>query len=137
MSSLIMRASARYLLWTMFAFSVFVLLRGHNEPGGGFIGGLFATAGLAVYAISVGKRRARALLPLDPKAVLGLGLVLALASGLPALLAAGEPYLTHQWATLDLGFAAVPLGTALIFDVGVYLVVIGAVTAILFEFLED
>ncbi len=128
MSSVILRTSARPILALMLAFSVYLLLRGHNAPGGGFIGGLFAASGLAVHAIAFGRRAAEAALRLSPRAVLGAGLLLAGASGLPALLLA-EPFLTHLWWSA--------LSTALVFDVGVYLTVVGSVCVFLFELTED
>lgn len=128
MPSVILRTSARPLLALMLVFSLYLLLRGHNAPGGGFIGGLFAASGFAVYAIAFGRRAAEAALRFSPKAVLGAGLLLALVSGLPAFLL-GVPFLTHLWWSV--------LSTALVFDVGVYLTVVGAVCAFLFELTED
>jgi multicomponent Na+:H+ antiporter subunit B len=129
--SLILRASARYVLWTAVALSVFVLLRGHNEPGGGFIGGLIGALGFVFHAIALGPAATRRALRLEPLAWAGIGLALATASGLPALLWHGEPLLTHQW--LD----GVPVGTAIPFDVGVYLVVLGFALAFALPFIGD
>ena len=78
-------------------FSVFLLLRGHNEPGGGFVGGLVAAAAFALYAIAYGVERARRALLVKPLTLLGAGLLIALASGVPAVLR-GQPFLTAQWA---------------------------------------
>lgn len=135
MNSLILRTSARLLLPALLLFSLIVLLRGHNAPGGGFIGGLIAASGFALHALANGRETALATLRVEPIALLGAGLLLAVLSGVAGMVA-GEPFLTHQWAILDLGLTTLPLGTALPFDVGVYLVVLGAVTTILFEFME-
>ena len=78
-------------------FSVFLLLRGHNEPGGGFVGGLVAAAAFALYAIAFGVKRARQALLVKPMTLLGAGLLIALFSGLPAVLR-GQPFLTALWA---------------------------------------
>jgi multicomponent Na+:H+ antiporter subunit B len=131
MNSLILRTSSRLILPAALAFSVYVLLRGHNEPGGGFIGGLIAAAGIAVHAIPRGHGALMALLRASPKAYIGAGIGLALLSGLPALVLA-EPPLTHQWLNPGIG-----LGTTLAFDLGVYLVVVGAVLTFLSYYLED
>src|SRR5690606_11541287 len=120
MNSVILRVSSRFVLPAAILFSLYVLLRGHNEPGGGFIGGLIAAAGLTVHGLAFGRAVLLALLRLSPKAIIGLGLAPALISGLPALFLA-EPYLTHQWGTI----AGLAIGTTLLFDIGVYLVVIG------------
>jgi multicomponent Na+:H+ antiporter subunit B len=129
--SLILRASARYVLWAGLALSVFVLLRGHNEPGGGFIGGLIGALGFVFHALARGPAETRRVLWLDPLAWGGIGLLLATASGLPALLLHAEPLLTHQW--ID----GLPIGTAIPFDIGVYLVVLGFALAFVLPFLGE
>ena len=130
MNSLILRTTSRLILPAALIFSVYILLRGHNNPGGGFIGGLIAAAGIAVHALPRGYDGLIALLRASPKTYIGAGLVFAIVSGLPALFLA-EPFLTHHWFFLNLG-----LGTTLIFDGGVYLVVIGAVLTFLSYYLE-
>jgi multicomponent Na+:H+ antiporter subunit B len=108
------------------AASLWVLLRGHNEPGGGFIGGLIAVAASILWAVAHGSRAAARRLPLrDPLRLAAAGVLLAGASGLPALWL-GSAYLTHPWITLPLGPASLPLSTVLLFDLGVYLCVWGA-----------
>ncbi|WP_137126570.1 MnhB domain-containing protein [Roseomonas sp. HF4] len=129
--SLILGVSARYLLAFAIPLSVFVLLRGHNEPGGGFIGGLIGAIGLGFHAIALGSAATRRLIRLDPIAIGGIGLLLGIAAGLPALLVHGEPFLTQQW------IGALPIGTALVFDIGVYLVVVGFALGFLLPVLED
>jgi multicomponent Na+:H+ antiporter subunit B len=134
--SLILKTSARYLLITALVLSVFVLLRGHNEPGGGFIGGLIAAAGFAFYGVAFGQRRTYRVMRLHPLAWCGVGLLFALASGLPALLSFAEPFLKHYW----LPYYVIPglsLGTAVVFDIGVYLTVVGFVLAFLMPFFEE
>ena len=133
--SLILRATTRLLFPLTLAFSVFLLLRGHNEPGGGFAGGLTAAAAFALILASDGLDKAREVLRLDPLVFVGVGLTLALLSGVPPLLDGGA-YLTGHWLE-----AKVPvighLGTPLVFDLGVYLAVLGVVATIVFELAED
>jgi multicomponent Na+:H+ antiporter subunit B len=121
--SLILRATVRLLLPLLVLFSLFILLRGHNEPGGGFIGGLLAAGGLCLYQLAHGGDAMRRVLRIDPRILIGVGLATAMASGLPALLR-GQDYLTGIW-----GKGVVPgigkLSTVLVFDIGVYLVVAG------------
>lgn len=131
MNSLILRTTSRLILPAALIFSVYVLMRGHNNPGGGFIGGLVAAAGIAVHAIPRGRDALAALLRASPKAYIGAGLALAIVSGTPALFLA-EPFLTHQWPFPELG-----IGSTLIFDIGVYLVVVGAVLTFLSYYLEN
>jgi multicomponent Na+:H+ antiporter subunit B len=125
MNSPILTVAGRVLLPIALLFSLYLLWRGHNEPGGGFVGGLVAAAGFTVYALSRGRDALRRALRCPPVAIAGIGLLLATASGLPALFGQ-SPFLTHQWQVWDSGFA---LGTALVFDIGVYLSVLGAVCA--------
>jgi multicomponent Na+:H+ antiporter subunit B len=129
--SLILRTMAPFVLGAALLLSVFVLLRGHNEPGGGFIGGLIAALGFVFHALAMGAAETRRRLRLDPLAIAGWGLGIAALSGLPALLGAGEPYLTHLW------IAGTPLGTTIIFDLGVYLVVVGFALGFVLPFLAD
>lgn len=108
------------------AASVWVLLRGHNEPGGGFIGGLIAVSASILWAVARGSDAAQYRLPArDPLRLAAIGVLLAGLSGLPALFL-GEAYLTHLWATLPLGITELKVSTVLVFDLGVYLCVWGA-----------
>jgi multicomponent Na+:H+ antiporter subunit B len=124
MNSPVLVVGSRLLLPIAIAFSLFLLWRGHNEPGGGFVGGLIAAAGLTVHALARGRSALHELIRFAPMTIAGAGLIVALASGMPALVA-GEPFLTHRFAFVG----DVAIGTALVFDVGVYLTVIGAVLA--------
>lgn len=135
MNTLIFRTVAPFLTALMMVFSVFVLLRGHNEPGGGFIGGLIGASALAIYGIACGVAPVRRALVLHPVAISALGLLCSALSGLPAM-AAGLPYLTALWTYPTVLGTELPLSTVLLFDIGVYLVVLGAITSILLG-LED
>lgn len=135
MISLILSTATRYLLPLLLLFSVFVLLRGHNEPGGGFVGGLVAAAALALYAIAYGVAAARQMLRIDPRALIGVGLLIAIGSGLLSA-ARGLPFLTGLWVERELPLLG-KVGTPLLFDVGVFLVVIGVVLTIIFALSEE
>jgi multicomponent Na+:H+ antiporter subunit A len=130
-ASPIFRTAARLLMPLLLVFAVFLLLRGHNQPGGGFVGGLVAAAAFALYAIAFGVRRARQALLVRPLTLLGAGLFLALLSGVPAVLR-GQPFLTALWAP-----GSLPLGTPAVFDVGVFLVVAGVVLMMIFSLAEE
>jgi multicomponent Na+:H+ antiporter subunit B len=129
-NTVIFRTVAPFLTALMLVFSVFVLLRGHNEPGGGFIGGLIAASALAIYGIACGVAPVRRAMVLHPMAISALGLLLSGLSGLPAL-AAGLPFMTALWTYPTVLGTELPLSTVLVFDIGVYLVVLGAITSIL------
>lgn len=124
-------ASSTVLFWMLLTASVFLLFRGHNQPGGGFVGGLAAALAFAVLSLARGAMRAEAALRLAPLTLVGIGLALAVASGLPGMLTpGGAPFLTHLW--WEPGGGLPKLGTTMIFDMGVYLVVLGAVLSFLF-----
>jgi len=129
MQTLIFRTAAPYISSLMVLFSVFVLLRGHNEPGGGFIGGLIAASAAAVYGIAYGVPAVRKALYFHPMAISGAGLLLAALSGLFAIFK-GVPLLTGIWGSFDLLGATVDISTVVTFDIGVYLVVLGSFASI-------
>lgn len=131
MTSSILRTAVRVLMPLLLLFAVFLLLRGHNEPGGGFVGALVAAASFILYAIGFGVDAARRALPVGPSRLLGIGLSVALASGLPGVLL-GRSFMTAVWASIDTGSTAVYVGTPLVFDVGVFLAVIGVVSTVVF-----
>ena len=132
--SLILRTGARFLVVLLVLFSIFELLRGHNEPGGGFIGGLLAASGFALYMLAYDVEAARGLLHANPLTVVGVGLTIAIASGAAAI-AAGRPFLTGLWYGDPIpGIGKV--STVLGFDIGVYLVVLGTALLIVFTLAE-
>jgi multicomponent Na+:H+ antiporter subunit B len=136
-TSLILRTACRFVFPLLVLFSVFLLVRGHNEPGGGFAGGLVASAAFALVVIAYGPAAARKSLRVRPSTLIGSGLLAAAGSGVLALFR-GEPFLTGQWRTLALpGSGPVALGSPLLFDAGVYLAVIGVVLNIVFSFAEE
>ncbi len=130
MNSLILRTATPFLVGLTVLFSIFVLLRGHNVPGGGFIGGLVGVSAFAIYIINEGVAAARRAMVVHPLAVAGFGLFIAGASGVASLLF-GDEFMTGQWwipeAAPDLKY----FSTVVLFDIGVYLVVVGAIVAII------
>lgn len=135
--SLILQTATRFLLPLLLLFSFFLLLRGHNSPGGGFVGGLVAAAAFALYALAFDVTAARQLLRIDPRQLIAIGLLVALGSGVVAWLAR-QPFMTGQWFSLTLpGVGPVHLGTPLFFDMGVYLVVVGVTLTIILALAEE
>jgi multicomponent Na+:H+ antiporter subunit A len=130
-AAFILGVTSPIFFWLLLALSAVVLLRGHNEIGGGFVGGLMAALAFAIVSLADGVERARAKLRLHPLSLAGGGLLLALASGLPGLLLHGD-FLRHVWFEVDVLGLHVNQGTTLLFDLGVYTAVLGAVLAFLF-----
>lgn len=120
--------AARPLYWLLIAAALWILLRGHNEPGGGFIGGLVAVAASSLLAITLDIAAARRWQPLAPLSLAMLGVGLAVLAGLPGVLR-GQPFLSHLW--LETG-----LSTVLFFDLGVFCAVWGALTGYIYPLLD-
>jgi multicomponent Na+:H+ antiporter subunit B len=131
MTSLILCTAARRLMPLLLLFGLFLLLRGHNAPGGGFAGGLVVSAAYALHAFAFGVAAARRALLAAPSRLIGVGLLLALGSGLLPL-ALDRAFLTALW--LDPGSG---IGTPMLFDLGVFLVVIGVVLTMTFTLAEE
>jgi multicomponent Na+:H+ antiporter subunit B len=137
MNSLIFQTASRLLQPLLLMFSVFLMLGGHNGPGGGFAGGLMAAASFALHTIAFDVAAARAALRFDPQQLISVGLAMAVASGLFSLLVA-KPFMTSFWYAIPLGnFGKLDLGTPLLFDLGVYLVVCGVTLLIVFSLAEE
>lgn len=136
MKSLILNTATRLMIGVLVLFSLFLFFRGHNEPGGGFIGGLVGAGAFTLYTIAFGSEAARKILRIDPISLIVFGLAALAVSGLIPL-AVGEPFLTGKWLFLEWGNMEVKLSTPLIFDVGVYLCVVGFITAAIFSLEEE
>lgn len=129
MNTLIYRTIAPVITALMLLFSVFVLLRGHNEPGGGFIGGLIAASAFAVFGIAFGVASVRRAIVFHPLSIAGFGLLVATLSGIVSVFSS-VPFMTGLWIYPSLIGVEVPLATVISFDIGVYLVVVGGFTSI-------
>jgi len=135
MFSLILSTTARAIMPLTLVFSIYLLMRGHNAPGGGFVGGLIAAVAFALASLADGVGTARRALVVDPRRLMALGLTLALASGFGGV-AAGQPFLTGQWAEIVVPVVG-KIGTPLVFDLGVYLAVLGVSLTMLFALEEE
>ena len=129
MRTVIFRTVAPYLTSLMVLFSIFVLLRGHNEPGGGFIGGLIAASAFAIYGIACGVAPVRRALYFHPMAIAAAGLLMSTLAGVASVFAA-VPFMSGLWGYPTIFGVEVALSSVLFFDIGVYLVVVGAITSI-------
>lgn len=130
MESSILQTATRYLLPILLLFSFFLLLRGHNNPGGGFVGGLVASIAFVLHSFAYGTDSTMKILRYKPLSLIPIGLAVAISSMfLPVFL--GLPVMTGIWLDQPIPVIGM-IGTSLFFDVGVYLVVIGTVLTILF-----
>lgn len=136
MKSIILKTASDYLLPLLLLFSVFILLRGHYLPGGGFVGGLIASIAFILYAFSNGLAKTKTLLRMHPGFLMPVGLMMALLSGLAPLFITGQPFMTGLWFP-DPAPVIGMIGSALFFDIGVYLVVVGVSLTIIFTISEN
>jgi multicomponent K+:H+ antiporter subunit A len=121
----------QWLFPVILVFAIYLLIRGHDLPGGGFAAGVTMSIALILQYIALGTRGVEARLRVRPIAWVGAGLLLAVFTGLGAWLF-GYPFLTSSFRYVDLPVIGdVPLATALLFDVGVFLLVIGTTALIL------
>lgn len=135
MISLILSIATRYLLPLLLLLSLYLMVRGHNAPGGGFIGGLVAASAFSLYATAHGVQETRQALRIEPRTLISLGLLVAVASAGLSLFFE-EPFMTSVW--LEGNIPAVgKIGTPLVFDTGVYLVVIGVTLMIILSLMEN
>lgn len=137
MMSLILRTATPVLMLLLIVFSIYSLLRGHHEPGGGFIGGLLIAAAFSMHALAHDVPSTRRLLGLDPHVLMGAGLLMAASAGLIGVLSA-DAFLKGVWMEVMLpGVGRIDVGSPLLFDVGVYAVVMGMVLMIIFTTAEN
>ena len=129
--SIIFEVVTRLIFHSMIIFSLYLLLAGHNLPGGGFAGGLTAGLALTIRYLAGGRFELREATPISAGTLLGIGLATAAASGVVPLLLGGQVF---QTAILELWlpvFGDIKFVTSTIFDIGVYTVVVGLVLDVL------
>lgn len=139
--SFILRKSATLIALIVQIFAVYLFFRGHNLPGGGFIAGVASAIGILILIFANGSTIIARLCPFDPIRLCAWGLAIATASGLAGLAFSGN-YLTHyHYKNQDFPIlGSLYLGTPLLFDLGVFLVVLGVilkVTLVLMDALQD
>jgi multicomponent Na+:H+ antiporter subunit B len=117
--------------------AIFLLIRGHDAPGGGFIAGLMAAMAFCLYTLAFGIEPVKEALHIAPKTLLGFGVLTALLSGMFSWFF-DVPYLTGIWAKLEVPQVGwLKVGTPSFFDVGVFFVVVGMVTSIVMELARE
>ncbi len=136
MNTLILRTTSKFLLPLLLLFSVFLLLRGHYLPGGGFVGGLVASIAFVLHAFAFDLASSRNLLRVHPGFFIPIGLSISILSGLFPIVFASLPFMTGVWYPETVPVIG-SIGTALFFDIGVYFVVIGSVLTIMMTLSES
>ncbi|WP_373388655.1 monovalent cation/H+ antiporter subunit A [Pseudomonas alcaligenes] len=128
---LVLLTLSRLLLPLALLISVFIFLRGHNLPGGGFIAGLVTAVALALQYIASGVAWVEQRLPLNYQRMAGIGVLIATLTGLGSWVF-GRPFLTSAFGHFELPLVGeFELATAMLFDLGVYLTVVGSTQLVL------
>lgn len=135
MNTLIVRTTLKLIVPLFMLASVYLLFRGHNLPGGGFIGGLIAAIPIVFHVMVYGTEKTKEIFRLNIFVLIGIGLLIAASSGLISMFL-GDVFMTSLWGDFEIPLLGKP-GTPIMFDIGVYLVVIGIVLRIAFAMSED
>ncbi len=124
-------------LYVIKIIAIWIFLRGHQLPGGGFIAGLVVAAAITLQGLAFGASAARSIFPAPFWALLGGGLAVALSTVvLPTLF--GHAFMKHFWGHLHLPlFGDLEWATAAVFDLGVFLVVVGTAKSVLLHIAEE
>ena len=129
--SVVLDTTVRLVFHTVLVFSLYLLFAGHNQPGGGFVGGLVGGVAFVLRYVAGGRAALHAAVPIEPTIPLGLGIVTSSLTGMAAWLT-GADFLESGKLSLDVPVLGVVKATsALPFDIGVYLVVVGLVLLLL------
>lgn len=123
----LLATGTRTMVPTLVLFSLYLLVVGHDIPGGGFAGGLIASTALLLIYLAFGHHGLHRALPVDPEVITGIGLAVAIVAGLIGLVA-DQSFLAYAYAVIELPLLGdIKVSSVLLFDVGVYLLVIGMV----------
>jgi multisubunit Na+/H+ antiporter MnhB subunit len=137
MKSFILSKVAQLLFPVTVVFAIYLLVRGHNHPGGGFSAGLVTSLAVVMQVFAFGFQWTRKRLFRVLRPALWIGLVIALLAGVFPMFI-GEPFLTHYHLKVPLtSEAEVSLSTTLLFDLGVYATVVGTTTTVLASIAEE
>jgi len=135
MNTIILRVAVQLLFPILLVASLLSLFRGHNEPGGGFIGGLVAASAFLLVTLNGGVEEGQRRLRFRPLQFIGAGLTIAFIAAVVPL-PFGYAFFEALWADFYIPIIGKP-GTPVLFDLGVYLVVIGVVCKIVFSIADD
>lgn len=131
MNDVFLKYTAKVVFLIIITFSINLFFSGHYTPGGGFVGGLLAAGAIILLLLAYDLKTINKMIPFDYKRVIAFGLAISVV--VPMLLMVfGQPFFTHQHLYLDLPlFGEIPIHTAVLFDVGVYVTVAGTTLLII------
>lgn len=130
-NDLILQTVTKIVSFMIFMFALHIFFAGHNNPGGGFVGGLLTSGAIVLLLLAYDMKTVAGSLPIDYKLMIAVGLLFAIGTGLGSLVF-DVPFLTHAHDTFTLPILGkTHLHTAVLFDIGVYLVVVGTTMTII------
>lgn len=136
-NNLILQTTASLITFILLGFAIYLLLAGHNSPGGGFVGGLTTSAAILLMYMAYGEKTVKKILPINYLFFIPLGILIATLTGLGSLLF-GVPFLTQTFGEVSIPLIGeVELATAMLFDLGVYFTVFGTTMAIILTIAQD
>lgn len=136
-NDVILKTATQLVTFIIIIFSIYVFLSGHHNPGGGFIGGLMTAAAFILLGLAFDIETVKKIIPVDLKIITAIGLLIAVLTGVGAFIFDAN-FLSHTYGYFQLPLLGkTELATALLFDIGVYLVVIGVTLTIIFTIGED
>jgi multicomponent Na+:H+ antiporter subunit B len=136
-NELMLHTLTRVVTFIILAFSVYLFFAGHNNPGGGFIGGLMTASALLLMYLGFDMKSMKKALPFNFTSMIAIGLLIAIATGVSSMLF-GYPFLTQFFEYYQIPILGeTELTTALPFDLGVYLVVVAIALTIILTIAED
>lgn len=137
MRSLIFRTTARYLVPVLLLFTLFLLFRGHNHPGGAFPAALVAAVALAIQAMARGDEKTTTPAPLGSHYLIAAGFALMILSGIPGLLNKAE-LMVAFWTRVGMGGGLFEwLGTPVLFEIGIFIAIVGGARLMLQSLPEE
>ncbi|MEK4007247.1 Na+/H+ antiporter subunit A [Paenibacillus sp. FSL H3-0333] len=136
-NDVLLQSVAKVAFVIIITFSLYLFFAGHNQPGGGFIGALMAAAALVLIAIAFGTEFVEKVLPVDYRKLIAVGIMIAFLTGIGSFVF-DAPFLTQAFGYFELPvMGKTELTTAMLFDLGVYLSVIGVTMNIIFTIGRD
>ena len=125
MNSVLLQIASKYVKWVLVFFALIALYRGHNSPGGGFIGGLLVGLSVIFYSFAFDAQKAKNALTIQPEGYIALGLILIFISIFPGLFLK-QFFMAGVWTSIPIPLLGdMKLGTPFLFDIGVFLAVVG------------
>lgn len=136
-NDLILRTTTSLIAFIMLGFAIYLLIAGHNSPGGGFVGGLLTAGAVLLMYMAYGVEAVEKMIPINFTTLVPIGLAVAVGTGIGSFIF-NQPFLSHTFGYFTFPiFGEIELATAMLFDLGVYLTVVGVVMTIILTIAND